>query len=173
MIAHLDNRAAHLWDRIPVPQEVRKAHLTQREAWFHEEWKSRGYPDPAQCNYRAVFEDPSEPDAPCKVLVPAPWWLAMAMNGDLLPPIEAWLADQETPDGAPKLHPYVEPIGPMTEEQAIEYLVMKDIPRRVWDDRTANAPRFRIVPAEDVPSDRTFRNAWRLAVEPQDQEQAA
>jgi hypothetical protein len=133
---------AHLWDRLVEARE-RLALVEPR--------------------YRVVFEDPAEPEAPCAVLVPAPEWLACALAGGILPPIETYLADQETPDGAPKLHPYAGPIGPMTEEEAMEYLVMKDLPRRVWADRTANAPRFRIVPKELVPSDRTYRNAWRLA----------
>ena len=53
-------------------------------------------------------------------------------------------------------------IGPLTEEEAIEYLVMKDIPRHIWSQEY-NRPMFKIVKTEDVPSDRQFRNAWRLA----------
>ena len=47
-------------------------------------------------------------------------------------------------------------------EEAIEYLVMKDIPRHIWSQEY-NRPMFKIVKTEDVPSDRQFRNAWRLA----------
>jgi len=117
---------------------------------------------PVQSKYRIVFEDPAEPDAPAKVLVPDPSWLAAALAGGVLPPVGAYLRDQSVPDGEPKEHPYAAPIGPMTEEEALEYLIMKDIPRRVWDDPTANAPRFAIVPVEVIPSDRTHRMAWRL-----------
>ena len=35
------------------------------------------------------------------------------------------------------------PIGKMTEEQTIEYLIMKDIPQRVWREyQKANQPRL-------------------------------
>lgn len=81
-----------------------------------------------------VWEDPAQPDAPAKVTVPAPKWVAetMAMG--------------------------------FTYEQALEILVIKDLPRRVWDARGANRPLFMIVPREAIPADRTFRDAWRLAL---------
>lgn len=56
----------------------------------------------------------------------------------------------------------VDPIGPLTEEEAMEYLVIKDLPQRVWSDPGANSLRFRIVRAECVPANRSFRNAWEL-----------
>ena len=41
----------------------------------------------------------------------------------------------------------------MTEEQAIEYLIMKDIPERVWKDyEQANRKRLLIVKKEQLPS---------------------
>jgi len=132
------------------------AHLFDRLLWAKEHLV------PVQSRYRVVFEDPSEPDAPAKVLVPDPNWLAAALHGGVLPPVDTYLRDQNVPDGEPKEHPYAEPVGPMTEEEALEYLIQKDIPRRVWDDPTANAPRFAIVPIETIPSDRTHRMAWRL-----------
>ena len=131
-------------------------HLFDRLLW------SKEHLAPVQSRYRVVFEDPSEPDAPAKVLVPDPNWLAAALHGGVLPPVDTYLRDQNVPDGEPKEHPYATPIGPMAEEEALEYLIMKDIPRRVWDDPTANAPRFAIVPVETIPSDRTHRNAWKL-----------
>jgi hypothetical protein len=140
MSTHLPNYPTHLWDRL----HDAKSRLS-----------------PVQSKYRVVFEDPAEPDAPCKVLVPDPSWMACALVGGILPPIESYLSDQEVPDGQPKAHPYAPPIGPMTEEEAIEYLVMKDIPARVWA-KPSNRPRFAIVPLEAIPFDRTHRNAWRL-----------
>jgi len=118
---------------------------------------------PVQSRYRVVFEDPSEPDAPAKVLVPDPNWLACALAGNVLPPIDTYLSDQEVPDGEPKSHPYAEPIGPMTEEEAIEYLVMKDIPRHIWNNEGSNRRLLVITSVDNVPSDRTYRNAWRIA----------
>lgn len=131
----------HLWDRLA-------------------EAKSRLAP--VQSQYRVLFEDPTQPDAPVSVLVPDPNWMAAALAGNILPPIDTYLRDRDVPDGQPKEHPYAKPLGPMTEEEAIEYLIMKDIPRHIWSQEY-NRPMFKVVKTEDVPSDRQFRNAWRLA----------
>ena len=53
-------------------------------------------------------------------------------------------------------------IGPLTEEEAMEYLCMKDLPRKCWAEEH-NRPMFKIVRTEEVPSDRQFRNAWEMA----------
>ena len=129
----------HLWDRL--------ARAKSRLA-------------PVQSKYRVLFEDPAQPDAPAAVLVPDPNWLAAALAGGVLPPIEAYLRDQSVPDGQPKEHPYAQPIGPMTEEQAIEYLIMKDVPPAVWRDYQGNRTIMKIVPVHLIPTDRSFRNAW-------------
>lgn len=117
---------------------------------------------PVQSKYRVLFEDPREPDAPAKVLVPDPNWMAAALAGDILPPIDTYQRDRLVPDGEPKEHPYAEPIGAMTEEEAIEYLIMKDIDPAVWRDYQGNRTIMKIVPVELVPSDRSFRNAWKI-----------
>ena len=117
---------------------------------------------PVQSKYRVLFEDPREPDAPAKVLVPDPNWMAAALAGDILPPIDTYQRDRLVPDGEPKEHPYAEPIGPMTEEEAVEYLVQKDIDPAVWRDYQGNRTIMKIVPVEMIPSDRSFRNAWRV-----------
>lgn len=118
---------------------------------------------PVQSKYRVLFEDPREPDAPAKILVPDPNWMAAALAGDILPPIDTYQRDRLVPDGEPKEHPYAEPIEAMTEEEAIEYLVQKDIDPAVWRDYQGNRTIMKIVPVEMIPSDRSFRNAWRIA----------
>ena len=118
---------------------------------------------PVQSKYRVLFEDPWEPDAPAKILVPDPNWMAAALAGDILPPIDTYQRDRLVPDGEPKEHPYAEPIEAMTEEEAIEYLVQKDIDPAVWRDYQGNRTIMKIVPVEMIPSDRSFRNAWRIA----------
>lgn len=128
---------------------------------------------PVQSQYRVLFEDPAQPDAAACVLVPDPNWMAAALAGGVLPPIDTYLRDQSVPDGERKEHPYAEPIGPMTEEEAIEYLIMKDIPPRVWRDYKGNRQIMKIVPVELIPSDRSFRNAWRVSQEPINQKEAA
>jgi hypothetical protein len=132
----------HLWDRLA-------------------EAKSRL--EPVQSQYRVVFENPDDLDAPAAVLVPDPNWMAAALAGGILPPIDTYLQDQDVPDGEPKEHPYAAPIGPMTEEEAIEYLIQKDIPPQIWRDYKGNRCIMKIVPVEMIPSDRSFRNAWRIA----------
>jgi hypothetical protein len=128
--------------------------------------------------YRIVYEDPAFPDEPAKIVVPSPNWIEEAMTG-LLPPVWVHLQLKEDEDAAIAegrlqsfrhdeekwLLQFTAPrIGPLTEEQAMEYLLMKDVPRRVWEDYRdgANSTRFKIVTKEQIPSDRTFRNAWRL-----------
>ena len=145
-------QSAHLWDRL--------VHMRKVVA-------------PYQSQYRVVYEDPHDPEAQAHVLVPDPHWMAYALHGNVLPPVETYLRDQDVPDGEPKEHPYAEPIGPMTEEQAIEYLIMKDVPPHVWRDYRGNRTILKIVPVELVPTDRSFRNAWRICQEMQTLEEAA
>ena len=118
--------------------------------------------EPVQSKYRVLFEDPATPDDPAKVLVPDPNWMACALEGGILPPIETYQRDRDVLDGEPKEHPYAEPIGAMTEEEAIEYLIQKDIDPSVWRDYEGNRTILKIVPVELIPSDRSFRNAWRI-----------
>jgi len=131
----------HLWDRLA---------------------KAKSRLAPVQSKYRVLFENPAEPDAPASVLVPDPNWMAAALAGDILPPIDTYLRDRDVPDGQPKEHPYAEPIGAMTEEEAIEYLIQKDIPPQVWRDYQGNRSVLKIVPVELIPTDRSFRNAWKI-----------
>lgn len=125
--------------------------------------------NPVQSKYRVVFEDPAEPEAAAKILCPDPNWLAAALHGGILPPVSAYwelAKDEAQPDFTRHTRGHLlheSTIDALTEEEAIEYLIMKDIPPRVWADNTANAPRFRIVPVELIPTNREFRGAWRLA----------
>jgi hypothetical protein len=118
--------------------------------------------EPVQSKYRVLFENPNDLDAPAAVLVPDPNWMAAALDGNVLPPIDTYLRDQNVPDGEPKEHPYAEPIDAMTEEEALEYLVMKDISPSIWRDYIGNRTIMKIVPVELIPTDRTFRNSWRI-----------
>ena len=127
-------------------------------------------------DYRIVFDDPDDLEAPTKILVPSPQWMEIAMSGGLPPIWVYWqLQDDEQRAVAEGRHKefkhdpeklalqYTAPrIGPLTEEEAIEYLVLKDIPRRVWA-KEHNRPMFKIVKRDMIPTDRTFRNAWEMA----------
>jgi hypothetical protein len=75
--------------------------------------------------------------------------------------------DEAQPDFVKHTRGYLlhntKPVESMTEEQAIEYLIMKDIPERVWKDyEQANRKRLLIVKKEQLPSHRTWRNAWKI-----------
>jgi len=118
--------------------------------------------DKVQSKYRVVYELPDDPEGTAAVLVPDPNWMAAALHGGILPPIETYQRDR-LKEKPPWEHQTAEPIGPMTEEEAIEYLIMKDIEPSVWRDYKGNRTIMRIVPVELVPSDRTFRNAWEVA----------
>ena len=50
--------------------------------------------DPVQSKYRIVFETPDDLDVPACILVPDPNFMAAALHGGILPPIEAYLHDQ-------------------------------------------------------------------------------
>jgi len=143
---------------------------------------------PVQSKYRVIFEDPADPEACACVLVPDPNWMAAALAGGILPPIDTYLRDRSIEEAfVPQYpghtfswnenggasHPYAEPIGPMAEEEAIEYLIKKDIPPRIWRDYRGNRVIMKIVPVELIPSDRTFRGAWKVAQETQLNEEAA
>ena len=126
--------------------------------------------------YRVIFDDPDHLDEPTKVLVPSDNWIKEAMEGNL-PPISVYweLQDDEQQAIAEGRHSqfqhdpeklaaqYTAPrIGPLTEQEALEYLIMKDLPRKCWAEQH-NRPMFKIVTVDKVPSDRTFRNAWAMA----------
>ena len=111
--------------------------------------------DPVEPEYAIVFEADDSPT--CNILHPDPNWMACALEGGILPPISAYVLGLDI---------HSETVGPMTQEQAIEYLLMKNVPREVWDTPQAgNRRRFAIVPRSSIPSDRTFRNAWILSQE--------
>lgn len=128
-------------------------------------------------DYRIVYDDPDNLEEPSSVVIPTDQWMGAAMAG-LLPPISVYLdlnADEQKAieEGRHQNYShdpdkfnlqYTAPrIGPLTEEQALEYLVMKDVPKRVWGKKH-NRPMFRIVHKEEIPTDRTFRDAWEMAV---------
>lgn len=138
--------------------------LWERELIFREQCK--GVP---KCQYAVVWEDPKDPDASAKVTRPNPMWLAMAMHGGILPPVEVyWViegdGDTVSPISRFLLHK-APPVGPMTEEQAMEYLIKKDIPKRVWRDYKGNRQILKIVPVSYVPSDRSDRDIWCIEQE--------
>ena len=53
--------------------------------------------------------------------------------------------------------------GPKTEEEALLYLIMKDVPQHIWrNHENSNSVKMKIIRREQLPN-REFRNAWRIA----------
>ena len=121
--------------------------------------------------YVVVYEDV---DMECaSVLHPDPHCMAMLMHGHLMPP--AWVKlklkeDEQRPDftchsdfNGHLLHE-TKPMPPLTEEEAIEYLIQIDVPRHIWETwNEGNRPKMVICKKSQLPATREWRNAWRIA----------
>lgn len=125
--------------------------------------------DGVQSDYRVVYED--KLDECAKILVPDPNWMACALQGGILPPVEVYheLAKDEAKEDFKKhtrgylLHE-TEPVEAMTEEEAIEYLILKDCPESVWKTyNEGNRLKMVICRKEQLPQTREWRNAWRIS----------
>ena len=144
--------------------EFQGTHLWERLHWAKDNLEK------VQSDIRVVYEDPEDMDNPAKVLVPDPNWMACALQGGILPPVEVYwelAKDEAQPDFVKHTRGYLlhntKPIEAMTEEQAIEYLIRKDIPQRVW--RTwdeGNKPKMVICRLHQLPEHRQWRNAWQI-----------
>lgn len=124
--------------------------------------------EPVQSDYRVVFE--ADLDSPSSVLVPDPNWMACALHGHILPPVEVYhqlITDESGKIINGRLLHETPPIGPMSEEEAIEYLIQKDIPAHVWQQASGNAMRMVVCKKNQIPQDRTWRNAWQIDQESQ------
>jgi len=142
-----DFQGTHYWHRL----QWAKDHLTR-----------------FQTKYAVVYQ--LDWEAPCAIMHPAPEFMAAAMHGGILPPIETILAmndDESRPDfvrhtlGAER--DAAKPLGPLTEEEAVEYVIQQSIPREIWDGGSgSNSRRMAICYREQLPASREFRGAWRL-----------
>lgn len=140
---------------------------------------------PVQTDYIIAWEDPDTGDL--RVTVPSPNFMASLLNGGTAPPVEdllelkcVWWNDEldaglitdnktnpgEGWQGGVVLNGEVQherTIGPLTEEEAIEYILMKDVPNAVWEDYDrSNRRKFAIIKRKQLPSNRKFRNVWEL-----------
>jgi len=128
-------------------------HLFDRLCWAKENL------DAVQSDYRVVYED--SVDECAKILVPDPNWMACALQGGIF---------QAQPDFKKHTRGYLlhktEPMPAMTEEEAIEYLIMKDCPQHVWRNwDEGNKPKMVICRKEQLPGTREWRNAWKITEE--------
>lgn len=125
--------------------------------------------EPYQTQYAVVYEDTDMET--CAVMHPDPHAMAALMAGGVFPPV--WVYWELEKDAAQPdfkkhtrghlLHDTLrEPAK--TEEEAVLYLVMKDVPQHIWRNwNSGNKPKMAICKREQLPVDRTFRNTWRLA----------
>ena len=99
--------------------------------------------------------------------------MACALQGGILPTVEVYweLAKDEASEGFKRhtrgylLHETT-PVDAMTEEEAIEYLIMKDCPQSVWKSwDSGNKPKMVICRKEQLPGTREWRNAWKITEE--------
>lgn len=119
--------------------------------------------EPVQSDYRVVFE--ADIDAPASVLVPEPNWMACALHGGILPPVEVYHKLEVDDEGKVlngELQHTTPPVGPMTEEEAIEYLIQKDVPAHVWKAEKGNSTKMVICRANQLPTTRQWRDAWKI-----------
>jgi len=122
-----------------------------------------------QSKYRVVFEDSI--DSCVRILTPDPNFMSAAMNGGILPPVWVYwelAKDEAQPDFKKHTRGYLlhetEPVSSMTEEEAIEYLIKKDVPQHVWQNwNKGNRPTMIICLKEQLPKTREWRNAWRIS----------
>ena len=95
------------------------------------------------------------------------------MQGGILPDVRVYwelAKDEAKADFKKHTRGYLlhntKPIDAMTEEQAIEYLIMKDMPMHVWKNwDKANKPRLVICKKSQLPSTRMWRNSWKISEE--------
>jgi len=124
--------------------------------------------EPHQTEYAVVYED-VDMDC-CSIMHPDPHAMAALMHGGISPPV--WVYWELRKDEAqPKFKRHHRTYllhdtpreGPKTEEEAIEYLIMKDVPQHIWRNyETSNSVHLKIIRRNQQPN-RQFRNAWRVA----------
>ena len=143
--------------------DFKGTHLFDRLCWAKENL------DGVQSDYRVVFEDSVDDCA--KILVPDPNWMACALQGGILPPVWVYhelAKDEAQPDFKKHTRGYLlhntEPVEAMTEEEAIEYLILKDCPDSVWKTyNEGNRLKMVICRKEQLPQTREWRNAWKIS----------
>lgn len=145
----------------------------------------------AKAQYIIVYDDIYSETGGIIEVMPTDEWIALAMNGGILPPIETWhkmkfklmndkdeifICDFLELEEIRRTNKIVQenllnddevresqPLGPLSEEETMEYLLMKDVPPRIWHDKyKRNRCLFKICRPAQLPEDFTFRKAWRL-----------
>ena len=126
---------------------------------------------PFKTQYAVVYDDIDMKC--CGVMYPDPHAMAALMAGGVFPPIEVFwklASDAAQPnfkkhtrlhllDDAPKE-------AAKTEAEAVEFLIMKDVPMHIWQNyKASNSVNMVICRKEQLPQTREWRNAWRISDE--------
>ena len=124
--------------------------------------------EPHQTKYAVMYEDTDM--ACCAGYHPDPNAMAALMAGGVFPPVWVYwelAKDEAQPDF--KRHHRMHLLhdtpreGPKTEEEALLYLIMKDVPQHIWRNyEISNSVHLKIIRREQQ-LNREFRNAWRIA----------
>lgn len=125
--------------------------------------KNPPLPEP---KYAIMWDDPENLDAPTNIVTPTKEWLGMALHGGILPPVEVYWVLHNDGDVVSEIGRFLlhkaPPVGSMTEEEAMEYLIKKDVPERVWKDYRGNRQILKVVSVDKIPKDRLQRDAWTI-----------
>ena len=123
---------------------------------------------PFQTEYVVVYEDIDMNC--CGVMHPDPHAMSALMAGGVFPPV--WVYWELAKDEAKpnfKKHTRLNllddtPREPAkTEKQALEFLLMKDVPSHIWMNyKTSNSVSMVICKRDQLPN-KDFRDAWRIA----------
>ena len=125
--------------------------------------------EPFQTQYAVAYEDV---DMDCvAIMYPDPNAMAALMAGGIFPPVWVYhelAKDEAQPDFKKHTRGYLlhetEPMPALSEEQAVEFLIQKDLPQSIWRNwDKGNKPKMIICKREQLPATREWRNAWRLA----------
>ena len=132
--------------------------------------KARKELKPFQTKYAVAYEDVEMKC--CAIMHPDINAMSALMHGGVFPPVWVYweLAKDEAKsdftrhsEGRGYLLHDTPREGPKTEEEALQYLIMKDVPQHIWRNyETSNSVHLKIIRREQQP-DREFRNAWRIA----------
>lgn len=105
--------------------------------------------------YRIAFYVPGEDGL--RVLTPDARFMKALMHGGIVHRMRV----SHDEDGKPVFEGSGEPLGPLTEREAVEFIAWKDLPRGV--------NHYEIITTDDLPringsidAARAFRNTWRL-----------
>ena len=138
--------------------------------WKRLQWAKDNL-NPFSTEYCVVYEE--DIDEPAKIMHPDPNWMAAALQGGIVPPIETVLAlkeDEKRPDF--KKHTLgskrdaAKPCDAMTEEDAVEYQIMQSLPKEVWSSwNEGNYPKMVICKKDQLPKTRLWRNTWKINTE--------